>query len=421
MPITWSCPLFHFGLSIFLFLPNVSFPLCRIMPKARTRTSRQRQVGPAAGPSRTRASPRASVRASSAASAGTASGAPAGTTPNTTPETDGASHTQMTTQEALLSSQFMETLVNRVADEVSRRLAPAPTPPVPTSDLQEIPAGPLPADGAPTPVDALARNIVQGTLQKESAAITGLPQQSSNKTAPHIPGQLFQSVSLPVDARLSDKLRTKIWGQEYVDFGSLLTNQVLDNQYQITVQNTASDTAPSLCIEPVTKPKKITSIEAWINSFHVFVGVYTKKFPHEAPALMKYGEIIQDLAVRGHNWKFYDENFRFLRQAHGALLPWDRIHGELWLKSQNVLRKTSPPQFSAPQRTKPDSIPKGYCFRFHKGRKCPPGCAFKHLCYRCEGSHVVTKCDFRDSAKLNHSQPQAAKSFLTQPSHPSKS
>ena len=214
----------------------------------------------------------------------------------------------------------------------------------------------------------------------------GLPQQSSDTTAPHIPGQLFQSVSLPVDARLSDKLRTKIWGQEYVDFGSILTNQVLDNQYQITVQNAASDTAPSLCIEPVTKPKKITSIEAWISSFHVFVGVYTKKFPHEAPALMIYGEIIQDLAVRGHNWKFYDDNFCFLRQAHGALLPWDRIHGE-----------------------------------FHKGRKCPQGCAFKYLCYRCEGSHVVTKCNFRDSAKLNHSQPQAAKSFLTQPSHPNKS
>lgn len=161
---------------------------------------------------------------------------------------------------------------------------------------------------------------MRGNLQKEAAAITGLPQQSSHKTAPHIPGQLFQSVSLPVDARLSDKFRTKIWSQEYVDFGSLLTNQVLDNQYQITVQNAASDTAPSLCIEPVTKPKKITSIEAWISSFHVSVGVYTKKFPHEAPALMTYGEIIQDLAVRGHNWKFCDENFRFLRQAHGALL-----------------------------------------------------------------------------------------------------
>ena len=176
----------------------------RIMPKARTHTSRQHQVRPAAGPSRTHASPQASVRASTAASAGAARGAPADVTPNATPVTDGESHTQITLQEALLSSQFMETLVNRVADEVSRRLAPAPTPPAPTppaptppaptppaptppvltSDLQEVPAGPLADHTAPTPVDALARNIVQGNLQKEAAAITGLPQQSSHTTAP---------------------------------------------------------------------------------------------------------------------------------------------------------------------------------------------------------------------------------------------
>ena len=33
-------------------------------------------------------------------------------------------------------------------------------------------------------MDALARNIVQGNLQKEAAAIMGLPQQSSHTTAP---------------------------------------------------------------------------------------------------------------------------------------------------------------------------------------------------------------------------------------------
>ena len=30
---------------------------------------------------------------------------------------------------------------------------------------------------------------------------------------------------------------------------------------------------------------------------------------------MKYGDIVQDLADRGQNWRFYDENFRFLRQT----------------------------------------------------------------------------------------------------------
>ena len=32
------------------------------------------------------------------------------------------------------------------------------------------------------------------------------------------------------------------------------------------------------------------------------------------PLLMKYSEIIRDLAARGYNWRYYDENFRYLRQ-----------------------------------------------------------------------------------------------------------
>ena len=79
-------------------------------------------------------------------------------------------------------------------------------------------------------------------------------------------------------------------------------------RYGRSISNSDSGFTPSLCLEPLAKHKKVTTIETWLSSFHVFVGAYTKQFPHEAPALMKYGEIIQDLAGRGHNWKFYDEN-----------------------------------------------------------------------------------------------------------------
>ena len=142
-----------------------------------------------------------------------------------------------------------------------------------------------------------------------------------------VPGQLFQSVSLPVDARLSEKIRAKIWKDEYVDFGSLLANPVLVDQYQITINNSDSGLTPSLCLEPLARHKKVTTTETWLSSFHVFVGAYTKQFPHEAPALMKYGEIIQDLAGRGHNWKFYDDNFRFSEagtpcRSSVGLNPW---------------------------------------------------------------------------------------------------
>ena len=50
------------------------------------------------------------------------------------------------------------------------------------------------------------------------------------------------------------------------------------------------------------------------------MGVYCQKFPHEAPALMKYGEVVRYLAACGHNWKMYDENFRFLRQSQPTSL-----------------------------------------------------------------------------------------------------
>ena len=71
-----------------------------------------------------------------------------------------------------------------------------------------------------------------------------------------IPGQCFQSVSLPVDARVSDKLREKIWKDEFIDFGCLLANPVLANRFQLTVQNAASGPLPSICIEPIARKKK---------------------------------------------------------------------------------------------------------------------------------------------------------------------
>ena len=139
-------------------------------------------------------------------------------------------------------------------------------------------------------------------------------------------------MGLPVGVRVTDKLREKILKDEFIDFGSLLVNPVLANQYHLTVQNAESGPLPSLCIAPIAKTKKVTSIETWLSSFHIFVGIYTKQFPHEAPALMKYCETIQDLAGRGHNWKFYDKNFRFLRQTHHSALPWD--HTRLTRPSQ---------------------------------------------------------------------------------------
>ena len=56
------------------------------------------------------------------------------------------------------------------------------------------------------------------------------------------------------------------------------------------------------------KSKHINSTEMWVAAYQIFVGVYTQRYPVEAPFLMKYSEIIRDLAARGYNWRYYDEN-----------------------------------------------------------------------------------------------------------------
>ena len=404
------------------------------MPKvnSRSRTSR----APVGAPKR--ASPRASVRASSMATRGLSvrsnrrSPAPAHGQASATPVTSQDSPIlpqpeQLSQHDALLSPQIMETLITRVADEVSRRLSPAENPAslprTVLSALQEVPitTAATQSSSSPAASDAIATTVVQGSLATASAAVMGLVP-STSEGPPQVPGQCFQSVALPVDARVTDKLREKIWRDEYIDFGSLLANPVYANRFQLAVQNPESGPLPSLCIEPLTKAKKITSIKSWLNCFHIFVGIYNRRFPHEAPALMKYCDTVQDLAVRGHNWKYYDENFRFLRQAHRSALPWDRIHDELWLKSNQVSQPRSfQPTSQGRVPVKVDTTPKGYCFRFHKGRKCASGCAYKHQCYKCEGSHPVSNCNFRCQSKQSSFHPSTARSQSSHPANTSKS
>ena len=232
---------------------------------------------------------------------------------------------------------------------------------------------------------------IQPALQATHGALAG----ELLRTDLQRPKDLFSSVNLPVDARVSNKTKTKIWNQEFIDFGSLLVIPTLDGRYQLTIQNSGEGIGPALSLEPVNKAKKINCTDTWLQAFLVFVGIYASRYPQEAAGLMKYGATVQDLAIRGHNWRFYDENFRYLRQTQASSLPWESIHWELWLHSQNnsSTQKTPP----AGGSRKPFSslrVPTGYFFKFHKGGDCS-GCVFKHSCFKCEGSHRALNCNFR--------------------------
>ena len=285
-----------------------------------------------------------------------------------------------------VSPAFLDQLVARVTAEVTKQLQPLMATAgsqhsIPTRVTQENGTSNSGSGPVEVPVVEDAVRAVGSTLAGEGGMLSGAAK----------PNEVFTSVNLPVDARVPAKIKTKIWQEEFIDFGSLLVQPHLDEKFQITIHNSKEGSSPSLALEPLNKAKRITSIDTWIQAFHVFVGVYTGRYPQEAPGLMKYGATIQDLAARGHNWRFYDDNFRFLRQSQATALPWGNIHWELWLRSQNSPTRSPPLNGKS---VSPGQVPRGYCYKFHRGGDCS-GCSFKHSCWKCEGLHRGLQCNFR--------------------------
>lgn len=308
---------------------------------------------------------------------------------------------------------LLNDLVSKVTAEVTKQIQPLlvgvtsqQQPPLIAPDQQptEVPVVSQPQSGEHLAGDAIVQAL--GIAHSSLAGENGAPR----------PTEIFSSVNLPVDARVPAKTKAKILNQEFIDFGSLLVNPTLDGRFQLTIQNSGEGSSPSLALEPLNRPKKISSIDTWLQAFHVFAGIYTGKYPQEAPGLMKYGATVQDLAGRGHNWRFYDENFRYLRQSPATYIPWGNIHWELWLRSQNnpsTRRPTTPA--GAGKWVSSPNVPRGYCFRFHKSGDCP-GCSYKHTCFHCNGPHRATNCTFRAFTK-NSGKPFRGPNKY--PNHPS--
>ena len=60
----------------------------------------------------------------------------------------------------------------------------------------------------------------------------------------------------------------------------------------------------SCCDHIIINHILVTHIATWMSAFRIFVRVSTLKYPHESRALITYGEIVQNLAEPGQNWRF---------------------------------------------------------------------------------------------------------------------
>ena len=250
------------------------------------------------------------------------------------------------------------------------------------------------ADNITSDIGTQVNSEAVATVQGSVAAV--LDNISGESRGDDIPKSIF--ITLPIGLGLPEKLKAKIVASEYVDFGSLITNYSKANtSYSLSLSDAKGNQGnAALTLEPNVKIKNIGNIETWTTAFQEYVAIFTAQHPKEAPALMKNGEIIRDLAYRGFNWRYYDENFRFLRQSNPKGFPWSSTHSKLWIRSQPQTGRKYGNKTIGSSQEKPKSIPRGYCFTYHRGRYCA-GCSFKHTCPSCQGNHQLTKCNFRGS------------------------
>ena len=87
-------------------------------------------------------------------------------------------------------------------------------------------------------------------------------------------------------------------------------------------------------------------------TFNTFVAVYTVKNLLQVAALLKYCKVVRDIAKKSGNWRYYDQQFCYLRQTNQKKFPWARVMWELWNQAIHVTSKS--PQDNT-QNKKPKS------------------------------------------------------------------
>ena len=97
-------------------------------------------------------------------------------------------------------------------------------------------------------VDASA--TVATATAAEIASFSSLSAGMSISNSNDKPSEVnFTSVAIDLEARVSAKLKAKIWADEYIDFGALLSS-FPDNDKFIFSFNNHDGKSPSLCLEP---------------------------------------------------------------------------------------------------------------------------------------------------------------------------
>ena len=177
-------------------------------------------------------------------------------------------------------------------------------------------------------------------------------------------------------------------------------------------QSSSASTSQNVMLNPLHNQVKIVHISQWDRAFAIYSYALLKAHPEDSQGLVLYGNLIKDLAFKGHNWANYDRKFRRLKEREPSKYPWGCTELTLYAESINTNRSSSQtlgPRKSTYQNNQGAFRPRGgqpnrepthfqgrppikKCFAFNKGFCKFDPCRFAHICSKCGGQHSATNC-----------------------------
>ena len=156
------------------------------------------------------------------------------------------------------------------------------------------------SDSEPVPaqihVNQLMSQVVDGHIQ--SLIDVDTPPDTGN----------YKQLGRPLDLKVPDIVKQKIWAKQYVDFDKLLD--------QPTPKTTSSLELYGNKLVTVKQSKQISSIGQWCDAFNIFHTCYSRKYPHETPQLLSYLNTIKSLSQRNGDYLTYDREFRYMKASN---------------------------------------------------------------------------------------------------------
>ena len=197
-----------------------------------------------------------------------------------------------------------------------------------------------------------------------------------------------------VGGNIDPGIRSKIISHEYVDFAKLLPHDRVSSEEDHRMELISKGGHTYFVPIADREVSGIHTLSRWEQAFRVFSNVYTQEYPHRAPELIQYNQVICT-AAQSFLWEnvyHYDKEFR-LHLANFPKRSWAIILQQAWTMCLKDRLRTEYVGRHGQKGGKKEA-----CKQFNRG-ECTAGlsCKYDHRCMVLErgkfghGAHICHK------------------------------